>query len=268
MFLIDESVDQSRLNDAKILESTIDISGESMHLCIGVNEEPAQLCDIVSLAYAVSDKLCSTIIQKLAANGQIVSCRNGCSACCSYLVALSMPEIYYLHQKIASWEEDRLLSLLQCCFDSAQKILDSDTLIKYDVNNNTDNLSVISQWYEHLGLSCPFLKNDSCSIYEYRPLACREHLVTTSPGLCKSRITNNPTLVRMPISILEVLGQLSAEMEQTPVEAVILPLAVVCGEGYLQRSCRRWPGVMIVERFIAILEAVASKYVSQLVSSE
>ena len=38
--------------------------------------------------------------------------------------------------------------------------------------------------YLALGLVCPFLEDDSCSIYDERPFVCRRYLVTTPPALC------------------------------------------------------------------------------------
>ncbi|MCC6539421.1 MAG: YkgJ family cysteine cluster protein, partial [Bryobacterales bacterium] len=35
-----------------------------------------------------------------------------------------------------------------------------------------------------LGIACPFLENESCSIHPDRPLICREHLVNTPAEWC------------------------------------------------------------------------------------
>jgi len=38
--------------------------------------------------------------------------------------------------------------------------------------------------YFSLRLDCPFLEDQSCSIYSDRPLECREYLVTSDPKHC------------------------------------------------------------------------------------
>ena len=38
--------------------------------------------------------------------------------------------------------------------------------------------------YWALKIACPFLENESCSIYKDRPIACREYLVVTDPKHC------------------------------------------------------------------------------------
>ena len=35
-----------------------------------------------------------------------------------------------------------------------------------------------------LGLACPFLDEDACSIHPQRPFVCRQYLVTSDPALC------------------------------------------------------------------------------------
>jgi len=51
--------------------------------------------------------------------------------------------------------------------------------------------------YYAMRIPCPFLENESCGIYEDRPLRCREFLVTSPPENCASdhpgRITRPPT---------------------------------------------------------------------------
>ncbi len=38
--------------------------------------------------------------------------------------------------------------------------------------------------YFRLQIACPFLENESCSIHQTRPIACREYLVTSPPEFC------------------------------------------------------------------------------------
>jgi Fe-S-cluster containining protein len=38
--------------------------------------------------------------------------------------------------------------------------------------------------YFRLGIACPFLEDESCSIHPYRPSACREYLVTSPAENC------------------------------------------------------------------------------------
>jgi hypothetical protein len=62
----------------------------------------------------------------------------------------------------------------------------------------------------------------------------------------------------MPVSIVEALGELTAELEGSEVEVVMLPLAFAWAEENLDRSERTWPAEFMVERFVGILKSMAS----------
>jgi Fe-S-cluster containining protein len=269
IFLIDESepFEDYCSSGIEIFESTIDIDGEGLPLCIGVVEGPARLLDLVPLAQSISDKLVLTMLNHLASNQQYIPCRKGCCACCSYLVALSLPEVFCIQQDLLKLSAKHRQRVLQSAFISAKKILNLEVLKKHNINQAIGT-EQISHWYSELDLSCPFLSGGTCSIYEKRPLACREHMVITSPASCKKNGMNDPEIISLPVSVLEALGHLSADLEQTEVEAVILPLALVCKDGnYQQRSQRTWPATVMVKHFIHILETMSRNDAAELAMS-
>ena len=65
---------------------------------------------------------------------------------------------------------------------------------------------------------------------------------------------NEPDVVKLPVSILECVGQLTAELEQSEVEAIMLPLALPWAQENLGRAERTWPAVTMVERFVEIIK--------------
>lgn len=86
-------------------------------------------------------------------------------------------------------------------------------------------------------------------------IACREYIVTGSALLCEDERTDESQIVQMPVSVLRCLGQLTAELEQSNIEAVMLPLALPWAQENLERAKRTWPAVTMVERFVEILRA-------------
>jgi Fe-S-cluster containining protein len=50
----------------------------------------------------------------------------------------------------------------------------------------TAKLADLAMRYFRQGIACPFLENESCSIHESRPLACREYLVTSPAENCSA----------------------------------------------------------------------------------
>jgi len=120
------------------------------------------------------------------------------------------------------------------------------------------DLNLVSNWYTNLKLRCPFLYNHACSIYDQRPLACREHFIKGSARACGG-LRGVAEVLDMPVQLPNVLGQLASELEGTDVEAVILPLALVWCQENPDRTERSWPAEMMVNRFVDIVEAMTNK---------
>lgn len=248
------------VHGVEIIRTDIPISDDSVHLCITVEDRMATLADIVPLARAICDRLLSAFSEMLDERGQTISCRNECDACCSYLVPLSFSEVSHLRQELLFMPADSYDSILQGCVASAKRIFEAgiENLDCSDVNsqNDTDRLN---KWYAELEMSCPFLSKGSCSIYEQRPLACREHMVTGCSAACRSLADNGPEVVQMPFSVLEALGRLEAELGHGDIEAVILPLGMILPDEQLRHIENKWSAPIMVRHFIDILKMMAEK---------
>ena len=120
----------------------------------------------------------------------------------------------------------------------------------------------------HGSTACPFLHDNLCAIYEHRPLVCREYIVAGSFLKCRIGGGNVARKVKLPIRILNVVSQLSTEMEGTNVEVVALPCVF---DWYqkpenVERRNRTWPALLLVEQFINILSREAEQKSQQLTS--
>ena len=96
-------------------------------------------------------------------------------------------------------------------------------------------------------------------LYEQRPLACREHIATGSNFFCQTDHRGEPNVVPMPVSVLEAVGQLTAELENLDIEAIMLPLALPWAHTNIECSHRTWPAVTMVKRLVEILKETAVK---------
>jgi Fe-S-cluster containining protein len=83
----------------------------------------------------------------------------------------------------------------------------------------------VSRRYYELRLDCPFLENDSCSIYEERPIACREYNAVTPPSLCESFDPGIETIER-PVRLGEALTKAGNDIAKTKDMAIVLPLVL------------------------------------------
>lgn len=240
--------------------------GETIHFELNVADTQARLSDIAPLAREISSKLAMATLDRRGVRGECVSCREGCSACCSYLVPLSVPEAFHVAEELRIMPASESRTLMQSSLDTARIILDRmpNDFDRDDSATVNDGIRSerLSDWYAGLALACPFLSAGVCVLYEQRPIACREHMVTSSPVSCDVASRKEPDVVEMPVSVLECLGQLTAELEQSDVEAVMLPLALPWAQENIERSRRTWPAVTVVERFVEILQATAESSAS------
>jgi len=244
----------------KTISFELDIFGEPVTFSIRITQKQARLSDIIPLARTLSTKMTNVMLDRFRRNGEFVPCCKGCSACCNYLVPLSIPEVFRLREEVLNMPVEQRIRVLQSCLDTAKRIFDSKPK-EFDINElaktkSQIQLRQISKWYAGLDLACPFLSDCTCTIYKHRPVACREYIVTGSALSCEAEWTDDSHVVQMPVRILECIGQLSAELEQTDIEAVILPLALPWALLKIERGKRTWPAVTMVERFVEILRAL------------
>lgn len=249
----------------KVIGLELDILGETLNFRISVGEGSAKLADIVPLARTHCDRITEIVVRRTLSNRSRIPCSKGCSACCSrYLVPLSVPEALRLKEEIDAAPAYQRELMLRACLREARLILSHKPPEPFISQTEevspvkSVDLNLVSNWYTSLKSTCPFLYNHVCSIYEQRPLACREYFITGSAMACGGwRVAAE--VLDMPVQLPNVLGQLASELEGTDVEAVILPLAPVWCEENTERAERSWPAEMIVKRFVEIIETMVQR---------
>lgn len=240
----------------------LNIAGKMVPFHINVANDKATLADIVPLARKLSTKMAIAFLADLRKNGLSVPCRKGCCACCSSLIPMSVPEVFRMREELLAMPNDVSNRILGACIHTAETILNKTRRTSYlegFSKSGKPRISQINKWYGKLKLACPLLSGDLCTLYEQRPLACREHIVTGSSDSCQKDRKCRPNVTPMPVSVLETLGQLAGELEQTDVEAVMLPFSFAWAQDNIKRAERTWPAVEMVKRFVKILKQKASK---------
>jgi len=91
-----------------------------------------------------------------------------------------------------------------------------------------------------LGLPCPFLKQDACSIHSTRPVACREHLVVTPPSRCAS-LDGGAEVVAFPVSLHHALTLVGAWLLGGAPVSIPLARALDWYKAHQALAARRWP---------------------------
>ncbi len=256
-----DGVEDSSYTSRDIIGLELDVLGESVHLRIRVEKDRVRLADVVPLAQVVCREITGLVVNRVRGEGRGIPCRKGCSSCCSSLVPLSVPEAFWLSDEILARPEAQRVLMERACFLAARHILGKEppkpfaeqTKLMLSDNPPEQDLMRVANWYKGLRLACPFLIGGVCTVYEQRPLACREHFVRGTARACKGE-RGEAKVVEMPMRMVEVLGQLASELEDTSVEAVMTPLVLVWRQENLERDKQTWPASMMVERFIEIVK--------------
>lgn len=233
---------------------TIDLDlpvGGALPARLAVLPGAARLSDLVPAARALASRLACRAIERLHAAGLTVPCCKGCKGCCRYLVPLSIPEAARIAEEIRNLPDPIHRAFAVRFLTALEKLLASDPP---PTDADEPGADALSRWYADLDITCPLLTDSICAFYDGRPIACREHMVTSEAGACDGGC---PRPVPPSVSILEALGELSAEMEGGDVEAVMLPLAPVWAYENVARATRTWPAVELVEAFSAVLQRLA-----------
>ncbi len=132
-------------------------------------------------------------VVEAAEMGKAISCRKGCGACCRQLVPVSRTEGERLLQIVEALPMERR-EALTARFAAAEKAIAAAGLAERKGRSDRD----LSTAYFALGVPCPFLDDESCSIHAERPLVCREYLVTSPAELCAGPAQEGVTPVAVP----------------------------------------------------------------------
>jgi Fe-S-cluster containining protein len=148
---------------------------------------PVSLPELLPVLHAFANALVSVAETRARESGKQISCRAGCGACCRQLVPISEAEARYLVDYLASLPEARRAAL-EARFEQALARLDTAGLLERlkDVPAETAEREALALQYFHLGIPCPFLEQESCGIYAWRPMICREYLVSSPAAACAS----------------------------------------------------------------------------------
>jgi Fe-S-cluster containining protein len=152
--------------------------------------------------------LVDAAIEAVRREGKAVSCRAGCGACCRQLVPISQSEAHGLAAVVAGLPEGRRGQIIERFRKAAAALSARGLLDRLEAaprQTDPDEMGRLARDYFKAQVACPFLEDESCSIYADRPLSCREYLVTTPAARCRdpdSNVIEKVPLYAKPTRIL------------------------------------------------------------------
>jgi hypothetical protein len=81
-------------------------------------------------------------------------------------------------------------------------------------------------------MPCPFLEDESCSIYVDRPMVCREYHVTSPAERCAKLFEQPVDRVEVPVRLGDVITRTAQRLNEIPAYSVPLVLALEWSEAH------------------------------------
>lgn len=204
------------------------------------------------LAAAISEHAASVE----ATEGRAVRCKPRCASCCRHLVPISVVEARALADLVGRLPAPRRRSI-RARFEAAERALAAAGLLAAgDAAQGAlrgDGWEEASRRYFGLGLACPFLEAESCSIYADRPLVCRSYQVTSPPERCAT-LDGDAEAVPRPARVEEALAAAAEALDGEPDRLIPLVLALAWADAHPNALTADHDGR---ERLDALLDALA-----------
>ena len=226
---------------------------------LGVPPGPIRLAELAYNVLALDDQLVRMSVAAVEREGKGVSCRKGCGACCRQVVPVSPAEAWLLADLVRSFPPARQAHVVARFAEANGRLRGSAFASayggrRYDVfASSMDAFLEMGLEYLRLGVPCPFLEDESCSIYAARPTVCREFLVTSPAAYCADPGRLPVESVPKAVSLTECLSKVSALVTGGEPQAIPLTLALDWAEAHRELGQRRYDAASLMVAFLRLL---------------
>jgi Fe-S-cluster containining protein len=211
------------------------------------------ITSIVPLMRRLGEEAQALELDRARSEGKRLSCHQGCAACCRMMVPLSPPEAFALRDYVASLPPERRQRIADRLAGTKSILLAHGLwhrllgMGETDQPPDDESLEPLNRDYYALRLACPFLEEESCSIYEERPAACRELLVTSPAEWCRDMVANPVEQIPVPVRMGPALSLQWGELTTTQPRLIPLPTALEWAERHRRENDSTWPGTKLLD---------------------
>ncbi|MFY9936667.1 MAG: YkgJ family cysteine cluster protein [Silvibacterium sp.] len=204
----------------KVQDTRIDVNAQ-------LPEGPIRPAVLLPIIQNLSNSLSEIAERRAELLGRHVSCREGCGACCRQAVPITPVEAGMLSEWIAAQPEERK-AILRARFRHAAERLEgsgiAQSIREASLPLDKGQIHVLGLKYFALGIPCPFLEEERCTIHPIRPLRCREYMVVSAAEHCAHPESKQVVGIKPPVLLSQVLGKWSASGEAQPFEFILLTM--------------------------------------------
>jgi Fe-S-cluster containining protein len=173
----------------------------------------------------LSDSLSKLAERGAEQAGQQITCREGCGACCRQAVPITPVEARAIAEWLDAQPPERQAALRERFQQAAARLEESG--IAQQIRESDLRREVMRELglrYFALGIACPFLEEERCTIHEIRPLRCREYLVVSPAAHCAHPGTMEIVRVRPPAMLSQALAQWDTNGDPQKRELIVLAM--------------------------------------------
>ncbi len=162
------------------------IGGLPFELEMTVPAKPVTARRMLPVFQQMSNSFVGLSVDAAETAGRKVSCKAGCGACCRQPVPLAEVEAFAIAALVEELPEPKRTEIRKRFDDACRHFTETgwfDRLERVGELPPDERQKLVTEYFSE-GIPCPFLEDESCSIHESRPLACREYLVTSPAENC------------------------------------------------------------------------------------
>jgi Fe-S-cluster containining protein len=250
----------SHLDDLTLF---LNVFGQEHRIEAQARVGPTRLLELLPLARRLCEAITAIALRRVEARGQASSCRPACGACCRQAVPVAPAEAIRLAEVVEAMPAERREAVERRFAEAVGRLEGAGLLdpggpggrarLRSEEPRVREAWREASRRYFRVGVPCPFLEDESCSIYPERPLACREYHVTSPPALCA---TLGPGLsaAPRPVHMNEVLVEVTNEALGRDDYAIPLVLALEWAGRHRAAFDRSGDGALLAASLIRWLQ--------------
>jgi Fe-S-cluster containining protein len=185
------------------------IGERRLHAEMSVPAGPTRLVDLLPLVQNLASAVVGAAVEDVVEQGETISCKKGCGACCRQLVPISQVEARRIRDLVEEMPAARREQVRARFAEARERLHAAGVLEQLERREQwaPDGVERIGVDYFRLGIPCPFLEDESCSIHRDRPVTCREYLVTSPAEHCAQPTRETVQTARIPLKVWTALAR-------------------------------------------------------------
>lgn len=203
------------------------IQGAKIEVRAPLPEGPVRPGVLLPILRGLSDSIGDLVVSSAKAMGKSPSCKEGCGACCRQPVPITPVEARAIAEWIDAQSKQRQTLLHERFRQAAARLEESGIAHGFRHSGsgvNGESMHELGLRYFELGIPCPFLEEERCTIHEIRPLRCREYMVVSPAENCAHPRSKQIVNIKPPVLLSPILETWDANGDPQPRLFILLTM--------------------------------------------